>query len=73
MQDRQGLRSVQREGIGLEVHMQGIWGHDKIVQHLGECRQSVVGWVSGDHGGYSHMVMCKIAKGFDLSSAKVLG
>ena len=46
----------------LEVRMRGIWDHDEIVRHLGECRQSVAGWVSGDHGGYSYMVMCKIAK-----------
>ena len=39
------------------------------------CGQFLRVWAlrAGDHGGYSPMVMCKIAKGFDPSSVKVLG
>ena len=39
------------------------------------CGQFLMVWAlrASDHGSYSLMVMCKIAKGFDLSSVKVLG
>ena len=38
------------------------------------CGQFLRVWAlrAGDHGSYSLMVMCKIAKGFDPSSTKVL-